>query len=520
MPKLCPKSQPSLDPAPVNKRPNCQLFLLGWGFLTAWGLVGMTLTTNPIAGSNTVANMIASLASVLGCFVLVVCAVEKTRLYHVSLHCLAQRLVWILASVMTACSIGNQAALAAGLPCAVAACVQMLASLAYIGLMYLWFCSYVPFDPQVVETKAIWSTVLCAAVYLVAIIAPHPIPVILWLLLPLFSAGCLSRAAVEMPMQGNPLGKLGKRTFNTTSTRALVALIMGIFVSNVVVSLPSNLVPCMVVTGSATSITLGSFGGITLAAVLALWLVTSANRIDLNNLFTTLFPLATLGLFLSSIPLKGVQTIGLGLNFAAQWALYVFIWIYGVELCHQSPEGSLWRFSITRVAFDAGGIASAGVAILAVCGFGIDGASQALPYILFGSIVVLALVSTVLVRTGEQVADPLSFEENGCDPTQPSSEKVLLGIIGERVAWLSSQYGLSERESQILGFILRGYSTSTIRNELSIAKGTIDTYLHRMYQKCGVHSRQELVELAEGKPQDTEDADDASDDNLELRNGN
>lgn len=84
-------------------------------------------------------------------------------------------------------------------------------------------------------------------------------------------------------------------------------------------------------------------------------------------------------------------------------------------------------------------------------------------------------------------------------PSVPASgsPQNLGDLVDSRSEQFATRYGLSERESQILLRILRGYSTAAIRNELAIAKGTVDTHIQRIYRKCGVHSRQELVELAE-----------------------
>lgn len=61
---------------------------------------------------------------------------------------------------------------------------------------------------------------------------------------------------------------------------------------------------------------------------------------------------------------------------------------------------------------------------------------------------------------------------------------------------LVERYGLSAREAEILSFALRGRTNERIAQELVIAKSTVDTHLRRIYSKCGVHSRQELLDLA------------------------
>ena len=43
----------------------------------------------------------------------------------------------------------------------------------------------------------------------------------------------------------------------------------------------------------------------------------------------------------------------------------------------------------------------------------------------------------------------------------------------------------------------RGYTGERIAAEFYISKSTVDTHLRRIYAKCGVHGRQELIDLGE-----------------------
>lgn len=62
---------------------------------------------------------------------------------------------------------------------------------------------------------------------------------------------------------------------------------------------------------------------------------------------------------------------------------------------------------------------------------------------------------------------------------------------------MASKFKLSKRESEILPLALRGRTGERMAAELFIAKSTVDTHLRRIYGKCGVHSRQELIDLGE-----------------------
>ncbi|NPD30732.1 helix-turn-helix transcriptional regulator [Eggerthellaceae bacterium zg-1084] len=66
-----------------------------------------------------------------------------------------------------------------------------------------------------------------------------------------------------------------------------------------------------------------------------------------------------------------------------------------------------------------------------------------------------------------------------------------------RDAELARRYGLSPREAQIVRFVLRGRTSERIAQELSVSRSTVDTHLRRVYAKAQVHSRQELLDVAE-----------------------
>ena len=57
--------------------------------------------------------------------------------------------------------------------------------------------------------------------------------------------------------------------------------------------------------------------------------------------------------------------------------------------------------------------------------------------------------------------------------------------------------GLSKREAEILPLALKGRTSERIAEQFVISKSTVDTHLRRIYAKCDVHSRQELIDLGE-----------------------
>ncbi|MFC4600926.1 helix-turn-helix transcriptional regulator [Cohnella hongkongensis] len=63
----------------------------------------------------------------------------------------------------------------------------------------------------------------------------------------------------------------------------------------------------------------------------------------------------------------------------------------------------------------------------------------------------------------------------------------------DRLPMIAEAYGLSEREKQLLGAVVRGLSTHEISRELFISTHTVQDHLKSIFSKTGVSSRRELI---------------------------
>jgi DNA-binding CsgD family transcriptional regulator len=66
--------------------------------------------------------------------------------------------------------------------------------------------------------------------------------------------------------------------------------------------------------------------------------------------------------------------------------------------------------------------------------------------------------------------------------------------------------GLTSRQSEILMLLARGYSTKSIEERLYISEHTAKSHIYNIYQKAGVHTRQEIIKLIEQVELAPEDA--------------
>ena len=65
---------------------------------------------------------------------------------------------------------------------------------------------------------------------------------------------------------------------------------------------------------------------------------------------------------------------------------------------------------------------------------------------------------------------------------------------------MSSEYGLSIRETEVMELIARGQTVSAIASALFISENTVRTHSKHVYSKLGIHSKQELSTLIESAP--------------------
>lgn len=94
----------------------------------------------------------------------------------------------------------------------------------------------------------------------------------------------------------------------------------------------------------------------------------------------------------------------------------------------------------------------------------------------------------------EEVADipPAPSIAVGAAPLTPHE------AIVARCAQLSERFALSEREGEVVVLIAEGRSSARIQEELSISAGTVNYHTRNIYAKLGVHSRQEIIDMALG----------------------
>lgn len=69
-------------------------------------------------------------------------------------------------------------------------------------------------------------------------------------------------------------------------------------------------------------------------------------------------------------------------------------------------------------------------------------------------------------------------------------------VISERCQYLSKQNGFSTRQSEVLNLLAHGYDVPSIAKKLFISENTVRTHAKKIYLTLDVHSKQDIVDLA------------------------
>lgn len=71
----------------------------------------------------------------------------------------------------------------------------------------------------------------------------------------------------------------------------------------------------------------------------------------------------------------------------------------------------------------------------------------------------------------------------------------LMDPLKEACGSLRDEYGLTARETEVLELVAAGRSLPYVQEALHIAPSTAATHINHIYQKLGIHTRQELIDL-------------------------
>ena len=94
------------------------------------------------------------------------------------------------------------------------------------------------------------------------------------------------------------------------------------------------------------------------------------------------------------------------------------------------------------------------------------------------------------------------FKDRGLRGTDAASEsaqgELTSSALDERCYALARAKGLTPRETELLVQLAQGRTLRAISEKLTVSENTVKYHVKSIYQKLGVHTRDEVIDLVKG----------------------
>lgn len=357
------------------------------------------------------------------------------------------------------------------------------------------------------ESTVPFSFATCFVLYELLALAPWPLSVALFSLLPIVSQLLLGRMrAGEHGRKAPADAPTGLSSVASPSQGDRPAIRMSLEPKSGLSSLALTIALCTATTmlrlyilHRDANMSERYFGAISLITVIltALLLGTivwTARYVNLKTMYRWVLPALLLAHALYCAGTGGNiwgLLLASAVNGAAVFVIHLFYWISvikGTALLDDDGERFL-RWSIVGIcAGKALGVAAALVILASASPLGSD---TALAF-------AMAIVTVVAMLSCERAAALLSPQTPDRQPCEAQLAANLDSILSQQARVAARAYGLSNREEEVLAFLLAGRSRPYIRDALAVSLNTINTHVRRIYAKMDVHSYQELIDRVRG----------------------
>lgn len=324
--------------------------------------------------------------------------------------------------------------------------------------------------------------------------------------LPLLSGFCL-RASVRMldskrmpdchlSASEGDLYALEQPFDGTKALKACVVLFMANTVSSFFVFMrPDGVMPML---GNASlTVAIASMA----SALVAVAIVMLSKPVSFDSFYRWLYVPTLVAVALYGMGFAPMRTIAMTI------LLYVFMTgstimlMYSIKLARQTRRTVTFLFcgalAFSTIGCLVGGIAEGAVSIaIETGGLSIQTVCFALVVVFSCSILLLGRESIDAVIALPNEERPVSGQAGGTTQPEKTNREQWLD---RRCSEIGKKYGLTGRELEVLGYLVRGRSQPYIRDALCLSQNTVASHARSIYRKLGVHSKQELLDILESR---------------------
>lgn len=364
-------------------------------------------------------------------------------------------------------------------------------------LILLWTCLFARTETGIVETvvpASFVATLFCA---LAIPKFPGGLAAGIVALLPLASGALLLLSKRALDTGSVPRENVGERgTPGTVRTGNIARMFLVVFaVYGIGCVLPS----VSLANVSAEADTGATIIGMLFALALAAGIVLFSRHINFEALFRWISAPFVFAVIATALNTPAAAVAARALMNAVFTGIEIIMVLYFIRLAQKTGRTSTFFVGIGECAAYAGVFAGY-MAQPAARGL-VDGSAcspAVFCLLLVGAFTVVALL---VPRRDVVWTDPSSPLERAEDATpailSDSTEADAEDVIAARRIAVARRYGLSNRETEIFLMLAQGRSRPYIRDALVLSKNTVATHIRHIYEKLGIHSQQELIDLVQ-----------------------
>lgn len=244
----------------------------------------------------------------------------------------------------------------------------------------------------------------------------------------------------------------------------------------------------------AGDVSLSIWATVAVCVVLVAVVVLFAQRIDFSTIYRT--PIALLCLAVLLVPFLGV-----GGNSAVSFAIFASVRLFEIvvfvilcDISRRRAIAPIFLFGIEEATVLFHAVGAQAELLFQQQGWG-DVASLTMVSMV---VVALLVMATLLLFNDRKLKGQWSvsfFGPGGLEEDVKAQEQ-----LQARCRGAATEHSLTSREGEVLWLLAQGRQNAEIAEELFIARGTVKAHVSHIYEKLGVRSRGELIELfaAEG----------------------
>ncbi len=302
----------------------------------------------------------------------------------------------------------------------------------------------------------------------------------LFMVFPAVTAQNSSKGGSEPPVPANLLGK--------TAFGLPWRLVLGLVVYSVVFGLMQALYTAPTVEAATFASNLRLASRLAVAWIIFMGMVFFAWRPHIIYRVGLLLMVAGF-LLLPFLLLSHGYLVGVATN-AGYTCFELMVWVVLFEIVTRVHTPAIEVVGSARLFMMIGCLAGAVSAYVITSTIHLDSMQT---MALSSTIVYALMITTVLILDEKSISGIWHLIEG---IQQPRDD---VGGLSQRCDIFAGRYGFTPREREVLPLLANGRSAPYIARELNVIESTVNFHIRNIYNKCDVHSKQELLDVIEGK---------------------